>query len=177
MLGPLLFILYINDLNKSLTMPKSIHFADINPSTNHPSLIKSNFAQVQIWIYANKLSQKIHKTNYVLNSNANQIEIINIWFCGQPIDRTSHLKFMGVFSDDKLKFHKHINNLCSKVSQSTGIMRRISYLVPADVLRNFHYILICSGFTYATTSLGSALNSTTVRLESLLSKEISLITD
>ena len=53
-LGPLLFILYINDLNKSLTMLKSIHFADdttlyldINPSNNHTSMINSELAQVE----------------------------------------------------------------------------------------------------------------------------------
>ena len=68
MLGPLLFILYVNDLNKSFTMLKSIHFADdstlyldINTSNGHISMINSELAQVQTWINANKLSLNVQK--------------------------------------------------------------------------------------------------------------------
>ena len=61
-LDALLFILYINDMNKSLTMLKSIHFADdtilyldTNPSNYHSSMINSELAQVQTWINANEI--------------------------------------------------------------------------------------------------------------------------
>ena len=67
-LGPFLFILYITDLNKSLAMLKSIHFADettlyldINPFNDHTSFINSELAQVQTWINANKLSLNVQK--------------------------------------------------------------------------------------------------------------------
>ena len=69
-LDPLVFILYINDLNKSFSMLKSIHFVDdtalyldIKPSTDHTSLINSELAQVQTWINANELSLNVQKTN------------------------------------------------------------------------------------------------------------------
>ena len=110
-------------------------------------------------------------------SNRNQIENINISLSGQPIARTSNHKFLGVFIDDKLKFDIHINKLCSKVSQSIGIMRRISHLVPLNVLRNLYNTLIYSRLTYAITAWGSAFNSTTRRIESLISRAITLVTD
>ena len=60
-LGSLLLTLYINDLNKSLTMLTFIHFVDstnlymdMNPSNDHTFSINSELAQVQTWIYANK---------------------------------------------------------------------------------------------------------------------------
>ena len=56
-------------------------------------------------------------------------------------------------------------------------MRRISQLVPVNVLRNLYYTLIYSGLTYAITTWGSAFNSTTRRIESLMSRAITLKTD
>ena len=81
------------------------------------------------------------------------------------------------FIDDKLKFDKHINQLCSKVSRSIGVMRRISHLAPVYVLRNLYYALICSRSTYATTEWRSAFNTTTRRLDSLIPRAITSITD
>ena len=65
-LRPHLFISYINELNKLLTMIKSIHFVDINPSLDHTSLINSELAQVQTWINVNKLLLNVKKTNYMV---------------------------------------------------------------------------------------------------------------
>ena len=66
-------------------MLKFIHFADdttlylyINPSDDHTSLINSELAQVQTWKNANKLSLNVQKSNYMIISNRNQIENINI---------------------------------------------------------------------------------------------------
>ena len=85
-LGPLLFILYNNDLNKSVSMQKSIHFTDdttlyweINPYTDYTSLKNSELAQVQTWINANKLSLSVQKTSYMIILNRNQTE--NVFFC------------------------------------------------------------------------------------------------
>ena len=65
-LGPLLFILYINEPNKCLTKLKFIHFTDdtalyldINSSTDHTSLFNSELVQAQTWINANKLSLNV----------------------------------------------------------------------------------------------------------------------
>ena len=67
-LGPLLFILYIINLNKSLRKLKAIHFTDIgtlyldtNPSADHTFLIDSEVAQVQTCINRNKISLKLQK--------------------------------------------------------------------------------------------------------------------
>ena len=56
-------------------------------------------------------------------------------------------------------------------------MRRISHLVPVDALGNLYHTLIYSLLTYAITALGSALNSTIRHIESLISRQITLIAD
>ena len=116
--SPLLFTLYIKNLNSSRAMLKFIHFADdttlylyINPSNDHTSLMNSKLAQVQTWINANKLSLNVQKTNYMIISNRNQTENIKISLSGQPIAWTFNHNFQGVFYNDKLKFDIHINKL------------------------------------------------------------------
>ena len=133
----------------------------------HPTTwINSELAHVQTWINENE-----QKTNYMFFSHSSQIENINISLSGQPIAKTSNHKFRGIFIDDKMKFDKHINKLCSKLSQSTVIIRRILHMVPLNVLRSLYYKLIYSRLTYAVTALGSAFNSITCRMESLISRE------
>ena len=158
-------------------MLKLNHFADdktfyldINPSTVPTSLNNYELAQVRTWINGNKLSLNVRKTVYMIISNRNQIEHMNISLSDQPIARTSNLKLLRVFIDDKLIFATHIDKLCSKVSQLIGVMRHISYLVPKDVLRNLYYTLIYSRLTYEITAWGSVLTFTTRRQLKMSSK-------
>ena len=140
-LDPLMQSLHIYDLTKSLTVLKSIHSVDdttlqqdINSSTNHTYVINFDFGQNKTWTISNKLSLSVEITNYMRITKRSSIENINISLSGQPIARTSHHKFLGVFLDNKMKFDKHINKLlCSKETQTIRVMRRISHLVPMDV--------------------------------------------
>ena len=110
-------------------------------------------------------------------SNKNQTENINISLSGQPVARASHHKYMSVYIDNDLFFDKHINKLCSKLSQSIRVKRRISKLLPVEVLRNLYYTLIYSRLIYAITPWGSVFNFATRRLESLITGAISVKTD
>ena len=124
--------MYINELNKYLAMlmtQPSIWILALL-MTIHTPTIYSELVQVQTWINANKLSLNVQKSNHMIISKINHIENVNISLSGQPVARTSNHRFLGVFINDKLKFDIHINKLCSKVSKSNGIMRRISHLVP-----------------------------------------------
>ena len=181
-LGPLLFILYINDLCKSLTQLKSIHFADdttlyinMKPSEDITNMINAELTQVQTWINANKLSLNVQKTNYMIISNRRAVDDIDINLGGEAITRVSQHKFLGVIIDDKLKFGGHINSLCNKISQSIGIMKRISHLVPVKILKILYYTLIYSRLTYAITAWGSSFPTTLRRLQSRVRKAISMI--
>ena len=95
---------------------------------------------------------------------------MNISLSGQAWARATNRKFSGVFIDDKLK-------LSSKVSQSSGIMWRISLLVPVKVLLNLCYTFIYSRLTCAITAQGSTFNSTIRRVGSHKSRAISLMMD
>ena len=119
--------------------------------------------------------------------NWNRVENKSISLNDEPTTRYSHYtlyiihytlcKFLVVFNFDKLKFDKYIIVLVSKVSLSIGVMKCVSNLVSAKILRKLHFTLIYSSITYAIPAWGTTLNSTIRRLESLNSKAISLIKD
>ena len=183
-LGPLLFLLYINDFKNSLTHLKSIHFADdttlykqINLSVDHSNLINAELTNIQEWINVNKLSLNVQKSNYMIISNRARTNNLNLKLGGENIGRVTDHKFLGVTIDETLKFDVHINKLCAKVSQSIGILRRISYLVPHSVLRNVYYALVYSRFTYAISAWGSAYPTSLRRLKSLVKKAILMVTN
>ena len=77
-----------------------------------PCAVENRVCYVHIFnwlINAKIICINVQKTNYMIISNRNQIEIMNITLNGQPIVRTSHHKFQGVFIDDKLEYDTHIN--------------------------------------------------------------------
>ena len=126
-------VLYVNYLNESRTQLKSIIFADdttlyikIKPSFGLTNQINGKLNQVETWINAKKLSIYVQKTNYMIMSSRRVTDDIDIKPGGELISRASHHKFLGAIIDDRLKFYGHINLLCNKVSQSIGIMKRVS---------------------------------------------------
>ena len=106
-----------------------------------------------------------------------QIGNINKSLKGQVIARTSNQMFLGVLIDKKLKFDKHINKLCYKVPQSIRIMRRILHVVSVNVIRSLYYTLMYSRLTHAIGAWRSEFNSTTCRIESLIARTITFLTD
>ena len=162
------FILFANDKTLYLYM---------NPFTDHKPLIIFESAQVKTWISTANLSLNVQGGNYIIVSNINQVQSMNNSLSCLFIARTSHHNFLGVLIGDKLKFDKHINKLCSNVSQSIEALRRISHLVPVNILRNKFFTRLYSRIAYAIITWRSSFNSNTRCLESLVLRALCLKTD
>ncbi len=101
-LGPLLFILYTNDLPTVLQSAKSILFADditvycSSPSIENIYLVMTEeLDRLTDWFKANTLSLNIAKTSYMLFTS-NAVQPINLHISDQTISRSSNAKFLGV---------------------------------------------------------------------------------
>ena len=92
------------------------------------------------------------------------------------IDRTATHKFLGIIIDETLTFASHVNKLCSIISRSTGIIRKLSYLVPRKVLRKLYFAFICSHFTYGLTTWGSVNRTFSRRVSGLIDRSVKLVT-
>jgi hypothetical protein len=121
--GPLLFIIYTNDLAHSLTKTKSILFADDTTvyasASSLPALfntVNSDLKSLVNWFCANKLSLNIDKTNYVLFSRKSINTRLNITIGNTNIERKKHVTFLGMTVDEKLEWKEHIRICQAKLS-------------------------------------------------------------
>ena len=150
-LGPLLFLIYINDL--AFVSPKlfAILFADDSnffyTDKNIDNLfdtLNSELDKIVKWLNANKMSLNVDKTHYIIftsrknNVLRNQDIIIN----GCKINEVVVTKFLGVLIDSNLTWKYHIDHLCSKVSKNIGILRKLRGKLDTDTMTTLYYSFI-----------------------------------
>ena len=163
-LGPLLFIVYINDLSSIATKCFLMLFADdsnlfysghdINDLTNS---INEEMQSVLYWLEVNKLSLNVSKTHYMIFSSRNaNIPDIDIRIRNAMIDRVSHTKFLGVQIDEKLTWKHHINYINKKLSKCSGILCKARKFLPASCLRTLYHTFAYPYFTYCIHVWGNA---------------------
>ena len=103
------------------------------------------------WFKANKLSLNVSKTNFIVfRSSKKTIPIIDTELSIDSIiiPKVETSKFLGVLIDQHLKWNYHINAISKKIMKNTGIIKRISHLLPPQILKNLYYALIYPYLTY-----------------------------
>ena len=122
-LGPLLFLIYINDMCRCSTVIKFVYFADDttvcwegDDLTQMFEVMNAELKKVENWICANKLSLNLDKTAFMFYSNQNINIDDAIIIRDQTISRVRSTKFSWIIIDDELRFVDHIGPVCSKVA-------------------------------------------------------------
>ena len=164
LLGPLLFILYINDFQYSSDVLSFILFADDSSIFfSHKDAqvlvqtVNSELRNITSWIHANKLSLNLTKTNYMIYSNSLKMLPGDIMFNGVLIDRVTSTKFLGLYIDEQLKWKTHVNNLCKILSRNTGVIRRLKSTLPKSILLILYSTLILPYINYGVLAWGKSL--------------------
>ena len=162
LLGPLLFIVYINDFSRSSDVLSFILFADDSNvffSHNNPNTlvhtVNSELKQVTQWIRANKLSLNLQKTKYMLFSNTLEALPIDIIFDDTPLEKVSHIKFLGIIVDSKLSWKLHIDNICKTISRNIGIINRLKFHIPVSSMLMLYSSLILPYLNYGILAWGN----------------------
>jgi hypothetical protein len=147
-LGPLLFLLYINDLS---TISKGLSFIMFADDTNLfisgtnlsdlAAIANTELASVSTWFSANLLSLNIKKTNYILFGNKKQPDI-SISISNEKISRVYQTTFLGVIIRDNLKWDAHISSVANKISKTIGVINKIKYALATMHLRLLYSCLV-----------------------------------
>ena len=133
-LGPLLFIMYINDLEKYLDESNISLYADdtalyVNGESQIDIMLslRIELSVVNEWLRANKLTLNASKTKYIVFGSRNKLQVkpdLNLSIGGKKIERVACMKYLGVQLDEFLTFDEHINYIHQKSSKKLGVLRR-----------------------------------------------------
>jgi hypothetical protein len=165
-LGPTLFILYINDLvNHTGCFTPILYADDTNlffESRNlngDIDLINLGLDLISNWCIANKLTLNLTKTNYiVMKSHQNNFVLENqVIMNDHPLNLVDSVKFLGITIDSHLTWKTHIRATCSKIRTSTGLIYIASSFLPRHILIKLYNALINSQLIYCIESWGNAL--------------------
>jgi hypothetical protein len=172
-LGPLLFLLYINDLHKSIYFSTTYHFAD---DTNL-LLIGKNAKEIQkkmnkdlkglySWLLANKISLNVAKTELIIFKKVhNPPPLLKIKLNGKKNFPSQSVKYLGVYLDSSLSGKTHCDNLLTKLRRANGLLAKIRHHISPH--HNLHNTSLDSSL-FSLDELGS-LNIPIVNNKTLIS--------
>ena len=164
-LGPLLFILYVNDIaNVSKSLFLLLFADDTNIFIKGKSInemieiLNNEMTKVTEWMNVNRLSLNVQKTHYIIfKSQRKQISLDKIVkINGIRIEQVKHTKFLGVIIDENLTWSEHIKMVKSKVSRGFGIICKTRKVVPLSTLVTLYNSLIYPHLIYCIEIWGNA---------------------
>ena len=158
-LGPLLFLLYVNDIPNASRSLSFILFADdTNIFLSHHDLralvqtFNTEITHVIDWFKANKLSLNVSKTNFIHFKTGNKTNKIKITIDNTDIKPVDSSKFLGVIIDQNLNWHKHITKITNQISRSLGIIKKFRSILPSNILFSLYNTLILPYISYCNVA-------------------------
>ncbi len=164
-LGPLLFLLYINDmpncsdvLNFRLFADDTKVFISDSDLSNIQKILDSEIPKLNSWLSVNRLSLNVSKTNFIIYKPPNKTENveINLLLANSTIKRSKSKKYLGLIFDQAMSWKSHIEYITQKISSAIGVMYRLKNYVNSEILRNVYYSIAFSHLNYGISSWGSA---------------------
>ena len=160
-LGPLLFLMYINDLPNCLRDAAPRMFADdtnITLSAKTVADLKlavtSELNNLTCWLRANRLSLNVAKTELMIIGSRqrlhSQCDEIDICIDEKMIKRVDHTKSLGLTIDAQLSWSKHVEEICKKASSAIGGLKRVRPFISKDLTVQIYNALILPYFDYCS---------------------------
>ena len=178
-LGPLLFLLYVNDLRNSSALDPIMIADNTNLFYEHKdlktffSVVNQELQKINEWFEANKLSLDVGKTKYILFHKPSRKNDLPLLLPSLPIkmhkmERVKSIKFLGVLLDEDLSWKDHIKCVENTAAKNIGLLYRTKLFLDKNLLLTLYYSYIHTYLNYTNLSWGST-NRT--NLKKLLSQK------
>ena len=176
-LGPLLFLVYINDIANSSKLVSFHLFADDtalffshkNTYTLQETL-NNELLKITNWLLANKLSLNVNKSNLIMfrSKNSATKEPIKLTLNDGIITEQTHAKYLGILIDNKLTWEHQIKHIDKKLTIGNALLAKLRHYVPHKLLTNLYNAFIQPHIDYGAITWG---NSAGVHIQKLVSSQ------
>ena len=186
-LGPLLFLIYINDLPNCLHYATPRMFADdtsLSYAADSPSelesVINSELESLKTWLITNKLSLNLAKTEFMTVGSRQRItdthDNMAIKLDGSEINKVETVKSLGVHIDKHLSWSVHIEKITKKIASAIGALKRIRPFITTKMAVQVYQALIEPHFDYCCSVWDNFGETLSNKLQKLQNRAVRVIT-
>ena len=165
-LGPLIFLIFVNDMQMHLTEVESIQFADdttiLFSHRNEIYLqycIERELSTLSDWFKANKLTLNVDKSVFLLFNRSGRKQIEQLKLGDDVIRRVSNTKFLGTWIDDHLNWKTHMSKLLGKLKCGLGMLQRSRDLLSKRAKKLLYFGQVHSHLCYGIGVWGPMLSA------------------
>ena len=184
-LGPLLFLIYINDIANCSKIGKIRIFADDTSAFVEGTKVNEVISNSEIlmndlnnWFKSNKLTLSTNKSCFILFRSAhtrlNEIpSVLN--FGDSHINRENSVKYLGITLDENLNWNEHVQQVCKSLKSCFGTFYNVRNYLNLDQVRTIYYSLVYSKIKYALAVYGNTSNENIQLIQCLQNKLIKVL--
>ena len=207
LLGPTLFLIYINDFPNCTSLTTFLFADDTSAIKSGPNLndlftqINLELSKIATWYRANRMAVNTGKTKYIIfhnrgrNINTNELALYfndnephdyhnpaNIHtlervYNNNPDVTSRTYKLLGIHLDEHLTLNSHYSILCNKLSRALFFLRRVKNILPSNALLTLYYSLFHCHLLYCPNILGISSQSNISKVSALQRKAVRTITN
>ena len=177
-LGPLLFIIYINDIPCASNFFKTITYADdttLMCSLNSQDLrnpeelsiiINLELDKISEWLKLNRLSLNIAKSKFAMfHMPQKKIADLLLKIENVALERVNTFNFLGITLHEHLKWDTHINSISNKISRVIGTINRLKHYISPNILLTLYKSLILPHWYYGILIWGHGNTDRIIKLQ------------
>ena len=184
-LGPLLFLIYINDLPNCLQFCNITMYADdvviwyshncLNELFN---ILAYDLININSWYNGNKLAINFTKSNYIIFRSHKKklpIDLPVLSIGNNDLQRVNHCKYLGLYLHEFLKWDHHIKYISIRIATYVGLLSKIRHYFSIEICLLYYYAFIHSHISYGLSIYGRTYNSTLNPISILQKKAVRII--
>ena len=181
-LGPLLFLIYINDLPEATDFFIKLYADDTFLCAQNDDIFlleeQVNFELDKVfkWLASNKLTLNISKSKFMITTRKKKIsKEISVKINGKKLENCNSYKYLGVYFDKDLCWTPHIDYVNQKISKACGPLSKLRNCVDIDTLREVYHALMHSYLRYGIIAWGTAPPTNLKPLEAIVNRAIRIM--